>query len=494
MKPFLLYRDKCFEHAPSPFDQQLALDLQLEPVLRKMARHDDDLYRTARQVLMHCETDAETIRYRQDILRDFLDHPTLAKTLYVASTEIINASADYRSCMRPNLARTVTVRDKLKTAVVLLEIVVRRLQAIKSANPSKTLKSEGLTSLFARLENKYGESLIKEASEHLDVLQRAVRDQVFVFGARLGIGLKGNYRLRDLGHRHNLAGAALRSRLKGRIVLEYSTRDMEETALKPILLIVKHFIDEALRFAELLRFETGFYLSCVHLHEELAQRKVHVTFPLPAGTKERTLVFEDLYSPQLALVDDKPTVANSLHAANKLIFFIYGANQGGKTTLLRTIGLAQLMMQCGMFVPASFYQSNLCDRIFTHFSQPEDRRLISGKLDEELSRLNGIVNELTTDSLLLLNDPFSSTTEREGTFIAREMVAAFRELNIKTMVVTSFFSLAKWAYDEKKSRSSCCARKETTMAHERFDSRNGNRKSPATANNCSMPNWGICSA
>ncbi len=65
-------------------------------------------------------------------------------------------------------------------------------------------------------------------------------------------------------------------------------------------------------------------------------------------------------------------------------FYVTGANQGGKSTFLRSIGLSQLMMQCGMFVPAKYLCSNICESIFTHYKREEDTTMSSGKLDEEL--------------------------------------------------------------------------------------------------------------
>ncbi len=71
-----------------------------------------------------------------------------------------------------------------------------------------------------------------------------------------------------------------------------------------------------------------------------------------------------------------------------MLVMITGANQGGKSTFLRSIGLAQLMMQCGMFVPAESLSSNVCDGIFINFKREEDATMKCGKLDEELSRMS----------------------------------------------------------------------------------------------------------
>jgi len=69
-----------------------------------------------------------------------------------------------------------------------------------------------------------------------------------------------------------------------------------------------------------------------------------------------------LYDPALALVAGGGVVANDLAAAGKELVVITGANQGGKSTFLRSIGLAQLLMQAGMFVPATKILGERSDR------------------------------------------------------------------------------------------------------------------------------------
>ena len=122
---------------------------------------------------------------------------------------------------------------------------------------------------------------------------------------------------------------------------------------------------------------------------------------------------------------------------------ITGANRGGKSTFLRGIGLAQLMMQCGMFVPAESFRANVCDGLFTHFKREEDASMRSGKLDEELSRMSAIVDNMTPNSIVLLNESFASTNEREGSEIARQIVRALLERGVKVCYVTHLFDLAQ---------------------------------------------------
>ena len=115
------------------------------------------------------------------------------------------------------------------------------------------------------------------------------------------------------------------------------------------------------------------------------------------------------------------------HADGKDLVIITGANQGGKSTFLRSVGLAQVMMQCGMFVAAEAFRSTVCDALFTHYKREEDEAMRSGKFDEELARMSQIVDHITPRSLILFNELFAATNVREGSEIGRQIVTALLE-------------------------------------------------------------------
>jgi DNA mismatch repair ATPase MutS len=121
-----------------------------------------------------------------------------------------------------------------------------------------------------------------------------------------------------------------------------------------------------------------------------------------------------MYDPCLSLSTESKVVGNDVAGDGKTLVVITGANRGGKSTLLRGMGLAQLMMQCGMFVAAESFRANVCNGVFTHFKREEDAGMKSGKLDEELGRMSAIVDRVAPGSILLLNESFASTNEREG--------------------------------------------------------------------------------
>jgi DNA mismatch repair ATPase MutS len=161
----------------------------------------------------------------------------------------------------------------------------------------------------------------------------------------------------------------------------------------------------------------------------------------------------------LALSLKQKIVGNRLDADNKDLVLITGANQGGKSTFLRSVGLAQLMMQCGMFVPAESFCSNVCERVFTHYKREEDVTMKSGKFAEELSRMSVIVDNLTPNCMMLFSESFAATNDREGSEIARQIVCALLEKRIKIFFVTHLYEFAHGFYD-KTMKNAICLRAE----------------------------------
>ena len=141
-------------------------------------------------------------------------------------------------------------------------------------------------------------------------------------------------------------------------------------------------------------------------------------------------------------------VGNTCDMEDISLLIVTGANQGGKSTFLRSIGIAQVMLQCGLMVTAASYESGIYPSLFTHFTRREDSAMNSGRLDEELGRMNQIIEHLGEDSLVLLNESFATTTEKEGSLIAYDIIKALTEAGVKVLTVTHLLSFAQRMYDE----------------------------------------------
>jgi DNA mismatch repair ATPase MutS len=106
------------------------------------------------------------------------------------------------------------------------------------------------------------------------------------------------------------------------------------------------------------------------------------------------------------------------------------------------MGIAQLMMQAGMFVPARSFSSEVCRGVFTHYKREEDSAMESGKWDEELARMSEIVDHACSNTIVLFNESFASTNEREGSEIAGQIVRALLDRGVKIFFVTHLYHFA----------------------------------------------------
>ncbi|WP_309119402.1 hypothetical protein [Paenibacillus sp.] len=405
--------------------------------------------------MLRTEADLETIRYRQHVLTDALRHPEFVERLYKVSSEASEKSAEYRAKMKPNFARTIPVREKLRIAVELLPTLLDSLEELRDAGArhAESLCSEGFLDSFARLRSRYPDAFFREARAHLARLRQAGSRGGVRIGVSVGDGFHGtNAVLRSLDARPTTVLSNRLFKGYGLFKPENSLRDVEESALGNVLFLLKRFIDDALSDFDSLRSEIGFYVGCVRLHRALTLRGCPISFPTAYSAGERMLDFQDLYDPGLALGLPRRPIGNDVTGGSACLLIVTGANQGGKSTFLRSIGLAQLMMQCGMFVPASRFEANVCDRIVTYFAGSESQ-FAGGTLEDELRGLNRLVEHSTPHSLLLMNEPFAAIAERDGAAVGRHWLAACCELQLKVVLVSHNFELANWAFEERSPRA-----------------------------------------
>lgn len=275
-----------------------------------------------------------------------------------------------------------------------------------------------------------------------------------LISAQLGKGLKG---LRYVLRRPNSSIQNWAQRLTGRgkpesygfVVPERDEagfRALEEMRGRGINLVANALAqstDHILSFFVALRTELAFYVGCLNLHRTLTEKGEPICIPVPTHHDDRTLSEQGLYDVCLSLSVEDRVVGNDVDARDRPLIVITGANRGGKSTFLRSVGLAQLMMQCGLFVGAESYRAHAVTRLFTHFKREEDTGMRKGKFDEELGRMSEIADQLVPDAMVLFNESFASTNEREGSEIAAQVFDALLDVPVEIVVVTHLYDLAE---------------------------------------------------
>jgi len=450
MKVHLLHRaqDFDFEADLPPGHDDLARDLELDTLLRTMAASDEFLYEVSGKVLLASLGDPVAIRYRQQVLADCLAQPEAVREMYAIS---VAALRDKRGFFGSYGGSYQTPSSNLSGAVSYLEAYVTRLRQLRQLADSRAamFRSAGLRKLCATLQRELNDEYFDQIGRHLRQLR--FRSGVLI-SAELGRDNSGGgFVLREPGPARPWWAGRLgtgprssysftlppRDEAGGQILADLGSRGINLVASA-----AAQSADHIGSYFTVLRAELGFYVGCLNLADQLAARGVPFSAPDPQGLSPLTFACAGLRDPCLALQSDAAVVGNDVQADGKLLFVITGANSGGKSTFLRSVGLAQLMMQCGLFVTAQSYRANVSRGIFTHFIREEDSGMTSGRLDEELRRMSAIADLIGPNCLMLFNESFAGTNEREGSEIGYQVVRALLEAQISVFFVTHRFDFA----------------------------------------------------
>jgi MutS domain V len=454
MKAFLMHADRVFDMATELPDHAGALveDLGLETLFGAMSGGDEFLHEVARNAVLTSLQDAGAIGYRQDVLADCLEHAAVVREIYdVAVDGVVGSKRIYRGifAQSPDAILRWSI-DALR----LFAGQLRKLRQIADEHAAG-FRSDGFAGLFATLERELGDEYFQEVDDHLSRLR--FRGGVLL-SAQLGRGNKGaGYVLRQAGPRRQGWLSRPSKDNRSGYTLRISDRDesghqalaeLRGRAINLAANALAQSTDHILSFFTMLRAELGFYIGCLNVRDVLDGRHEPLCRPVPlAAGGAVALSFRGLYDVCLSLrLPGARAVGNDADACGKTQVVITGANQGGKSTFLRSVGLAQLMMQCGMFVAAESFSGTLASGVFTHYRREEDAGMESGKLDEELSRMSDIADRVTPGGIVLFNESFASTNEREGSAIARQIVGALVESGVRVFLVTHFFDLAYGLY------------------------------------------------
>jgi len=179
-----------------------------------------------------------------------------------------------------------------------------------------------------------------------------------------------------------------------------------------------------------LRDQLAWVVGAVTLIEACRARGIPLAIARPASG----LTFTELVDPVLALTSHGAVVPSSLAETDASALVVRGANSGGKTTWLRSLGLALLCQRVGLPVTAREFACQPTTSLATLF--PRDEAGDAGLFSHELACASSAIDDLRPGGWLLANEPLSSTHTHLGSRIVAELTTGICAAGARVALVT----------------------------------------------------------
>lgn len=455
-----------------------------------------------KQLLTKITDDEEVIKYRCDVFDDFLRFPKLREDL----TALLEKLADLREIERFQKDSEASSLWQLINRLREIGCYVDCITQIKTTLETIDVKSQGLLTLKENVTSIYNDSGFPDLKKDIqDTLAKAQKFRSITLGVNLDALLRpktvGVISLNDkpftdsgilkrftnfanksseLHHGNDVSGfisfhpanpsttsfgigqfvtgaqqdvnQTFTSELTGADPLSEALKKVVTDILRRTVNDIKSMLNKYINingysFVALMP-EIIFYIRFAELCDKIMQKNLPLCKAQIAPIEERSCHIEDLYNIKLAVKnvdgDNIDIVTNEfVFDDDKRIYILTGPNRGGKTTITQAVGLAFLLAQNGIYVPASSMIFSPCDNIFTHFPADENDTVDLGRLGEESKRLSEIFESATQYSLLLLNESLATTNVAEGLYIAKDVVKAMRYLGTRAVFNTHMHDLAR---------------------------------------------------
>lgn len=443
----LLFDGAPIEIVGEQEDRSFAHDLNLDQVVATIAGREEHEFITS--LLYRHLDDVDTVRYRQEVFRD-LDDP--------ACIERIRHFADLMRQVREHLAQVTKMRYHYQRQGWLLDAAAIYCEAVRSLADdfgSLRLRSRALLAfrefLIAHAASTEFTVLAADTRHRKDALDQ-IRYCIRVRGGRVEVSRYENQA------DYSSEVLATFERFKQGAVKDYRVNyrtwpGMNHVGAQILALVARLFSVEFSALDEYCRQHAGFFDETVRRFERELQfylayldyigplRAAGLSFCYPEVSATSKEIFAtDTFDVALAkklVSEGTPVVRNDFRLDGpERIFVVSGPNQGGKTTFARTFGQLHHLASVGCPVPGNAARLFLFDRLFAHFERKEDLAKMSGKLEDDLVRIREVLRAATSNSIVIMNEIFTSTTLTDARFLGRKAMEKIIQLDLLCVYVT----------------------------------------------------------
>lgn len=413
--------------------------------------------------------DPEVMRYRMATFDDMLNCPELTDMLEHL-VPILNDIMELRRLE----ADSGDPNDYL-SSITEIELYVSSVQVLHKglAEVKERLKSPAFTSLASLVTELAESEYYRELNHKLEELTQRVREiksvtigvnldaqlrpsaagvlsinsESFKSGDVLDKILRLNFKNDEYTCIANLVPFGKKQSENQKMALSMAfnsaINDVYKSSLRSWKKIVQTYVLENTEFLLNLMPEFEFLVRGTQMLKDLRAKGCPLCIPDIRPMEERAFTAVQLYNPCVALKIEDEIVPNDItFDKDATIYVLTGPNRGGKSVITCAIGLSQVMMQLGMYVPAKSASISPVDGIYTHFPTGAEDTIDKGRLGEECARLGEIFDSVTAHSLVLLDESLSSTGSYEASYIAAEVLGGLAHVGCRCLFSTHLHELA----------------------------------------------------
>ena len=432
-------------------------DLAIDEILDSMIISKDDR-EIIRDAFVHIPQSENTIKYRQDIIKDLMSDDELSQELE-AILKQLNVLQEFKTNNRFRVVKKASLWE-LIDYMQEMDLYIHIVEALNGVFEKYNMESEGLNEISKLLKSAINTDKIDKLKEIVGGLKSEVAGLKSV---TIGINLTGELRPDEVfvleystlpipsPFEKTSWALSLSSRTKVtyRIptpFMKHVADDMEKELSKSVQNYkkeLKNYVNFSGYFLLDICNDLKFYLLMAKFGRKLQEKGNTISFPL-INESSNDLLIKGVYNIRLTDNDPSSIVKNDFEFQNgERIFILTGPNRGGKTILTQAVGLAALFAALGLFVTADSYTGFHIDKILTHFPADENETMSLGRLGEEAVRIQEIVKEAGEHTLVLLNETYSSTSAEDGLYLARDLVHILKYKNIPCIFNTHIHELAR---------------------------------------------------
>lgn len=410
------------------------IDLNLDQVVGAIVEKRDE--EVLRPIFYSTYRDGETIRYRQAVFKD-LERADVFQPfpVFCEAMRTVRANLDYAAKISYKRHRHMV---HLRAILLYCDAVQSLLQALDRL----TLHSAGLNDLSEYLASYVRSEpfvrLAMEGRELRGALSKLSYGTLFR-GDKVTVrkyASEPDYTVTIIERFARFREATIQPPPPHRPKDDFSLNHIEEGILEFVGRLFTNefraledyvgrrsiFIDDVIaRFDR----EIGFFIAYLAFIEPIRQAGLPFCHPaVSATTKDEQVAGSfDLALAAKLTQEKRSVVCNDffLRDAERLIV-VSGPNQGGKTTFARMFGQLHFLAGLGCPVPGTDARLFLPDQVFTHFEREEDITNLRGKLEDELVRLHQTCQAMTSNSVIVLNEIFNSTSLDDQVFLSTKVL------------------------------------------------------------------------